>query len=77
MIIKTITAARLINTGNYENTKFEATAEIEGGESATAAMASLQVALVAMIQQERDRRYPDPQRRTYAMWVEEDEREQA
>jgi len=77
MIIKTITAARLINTGNYENTKFEATAEIEGGESAIDAMASLQIALVAMIKAEQLRRHPDPERRRYMMWTEEDEREQA
>lgn len=41
------------------------------------AMASLQTNLVAMIRAERDRRYPEPERRKYAMWVEEDESEEA
>jgi hypothetical protein len=77
MKIKTITAARLINTGNYENTRFEATAELAEGEDLAAASRDLQLALVAQIRAERDRRYPELEGRRWAMWVEEDERAEA
>jgi hypothetical protein len=77
MIIRTITAARLINTGNYEYSRFEVSAEIEPGEGPMEAMNSLNLQLTRMIEQERERRFPNPEQRRYAMWIEEDEREQA
>lgn len=76
MKIVSITASRLINTGNYENTKFEATAALNDGEDAQSAMQELQKGLVAMIRNELVRRFPDPGNRRYVMWVEEDERAQ-
>jgi hypothetical protein len=77
MKIVTITAARLINTGNFENTRFEACAELADGDDPAAAMAQLQGALARMALAERDRRYPNPERRRYMMWLEEEEDGQA
>lgn len=77
MKITQITAARLVNTGNYENTRFEAAAVLDDGEDPTAAMVALQGALVLMIRAERERRYPHTESRRYIVWVEEDEPDQA
>ena len=52
-------------------------AELAEGEDLAAASRDLQLALVAQIRAERDRRYPELEGRRWAMWVEEDERAEA
>jgi len=42
MMLTTITVARLVNTGNYENFRLEATGELEDGEDLAAAFTWLQ-----------------------------------
>jgi hypothetical protein len=77
MHFRTITARRLINTGNYENTAFELSAELAPGEDLAAASTYLHEALVKLITAERERRYPEDRERAYQVWLEEDERAQA
>jgi hypothetical protein len=71
MHIKTITAARLVNTGNFENTRFEATAELADGETPSAAMALLQTWLTAVIDAEQRRRHPREEDRRWQRWCPE------
>lgn len=68
MKITTITVARLINTGNFENTRFEATAELADGDSLWQASATLCIALEEMAAGEYSRRYPDLQGGSPRAW---------
>lgn len=72
MVIRTITAARLVNTGNYENTRFEAMGELREGEDPDKCMAALQELLADMARAERIRRYPELTERRWHRWLEED-----
>lgn len=58
MKIRTLTVARLINTGNYENTHFELTAELADEDSLWQASTALCVAIEEMAAGEHTRRYP-------------------
>ena|SRR5690348_7293375 len=77
MKIQTLMMRRLINTGNYENTAYEITAELADGDDLWQVGEALAAALVHLARAERDRRYPDPDQRRWHMWIEEDEWEQA
>jgi len=73
--VTTITVARLVNTGNYENTRIELTCELAEGDGLEIAGFWLQQRIAAMIRAERARRYPDIAERRWHHWLEEDEPE--
>jgi hypothetical protein len=76
MRVTTITVRRLVNTGNYENTAWELTAELAEGDGLEIAGFWLQQRIAAMVRAERARRFPDVADRRWHDWLEEDEGEE-
>jgi hypothetical protein len=74
MRITQITVARLINTGNYENTRVELTALLDERDLLAEVAEQLHLMTVDLFRRERERRYPDDTTRRYHLWTEEDER---
>jgi hypothetical protein len=72
MRITTITIARLVNTGNYENTRVELTAELGEADSLFDAAQVLSVSIAHLLRVERKRRDPDAPADGYPIWLTED-----
>ena len=66
-----LTVRRLVNTGNYENTTWELTAELSDGDDVYQAAAALAVAIVEMARAEHRRRFPDPTEASWQHWLSE------
>jgi hypothetical protein len=69
MIVSCVRIARLINTGDYENTRFEVEAVLDDGDDPADVAAELADQIRAMAQVELIRRYPAPDDRRWHHWL--------
>ena len=66
-----VVVARLVNTGDFENTRWELTAELEDGDDVYRVAESLAVAIVSMARTEMVRRFPSVDDRKWRNWLDE------
>lgn len=72
MRVQTITVARLINTGNFENFRVELAAVLDDGDDLYQAGAALAVAIVEIGRAALVRLFPDEKERAWHHWFDEE-----